>query len=407
MARNSSSRISTFIDPESLKARPGLPDKQSSYGSQNAPGANLARHPSVTMKPLITFDGEGGKNVPQPPAATRIPSSRSVFGVDTLWEREMVKLKELQAEEVKQNEIRRKQEEEEAQRKQQKKIRKKRKGKENAQEETVQEQLGVAELPSSSRVSAEPPVLPTIERAPRRAPPKPSDSDVDTSSESEDENAAAAVDTHKQKSEVWTSSSDEDDGPRRTTGVGLRYPNHNRNMSHPPDNDSEEDVPLAAAIHKVRAKFSRHPQDSEDEDKPLSHVLLKAKSVHSRQAADEDDDEPLGIRASRLPMNMADEDDTPLALHPEHQRRTQYQMFAQQQQQQQQMMMQAQLQSNMLMNASMMGSGFFGPPPMMSPMPMMGMPPMSIPSPPPMHDEAKFGLVDRWRRDVVVDKDST
>lgn len=72
------------------------------------------------------------------------------------------------------------------------------------------------------------------------------------------------------------------------------------------------------------------------------------------------------------------------------------------------MMMQAQLHNNMFFNPSMMGSGFFSPSmagPMMNPMnPMMMMQaPIPVPSPPPVHDTAKFGRVDKWRRDVAVE----
>jgi hypothetical protein len=65
------------------------------------------------------------------------------------------------------------------------------------------------------------------------------------------------------------------------------------------------------------------------------------------------------------------------------------------------MMMQAQMQSNMLMSASMMGPGYFAP--IVHPMGMMQVP-MPLPSPPLIHDEVKFGRVDRWRRDIVVDE---
>jgi hypothetical protein len=97
-----------------------------------------------------------------------------------------------------------------------------------------------------------------------------------------------------------------------------------------------------------------------------------------------------------------EEDDRPLAFHPEQQRKTQFHLLAQQQHQQQ-LVMQAQLQSNMMMNASMMSlSPGYYPQPILNPMAMLPMQvPMPIPSPPPMHDEAKYGRVDRWRRDVV------
>ncbi|KAF8974763.1 hypothetical protein BDZ97DRAFT_1911915 [Flammula alnicola] len=368
MARASSHRVSTLIDPATLMTRP-TNQRSSSYGSQN-PQQTLARHPSVTIKPLITFDGEQDKPLQPAPTANRLPETRSVFGVDTIWQREMVKLKEIQAVEAKENEEKRKREEE-AERKKQEKKSKRKKGKQKTEEESVH-----IDLP---RVSAEPPMLPDIQRASRRVPPKPSDSDI--SSESGDEEAPFAA--NEQGSVVWQSSDEEDAGPRRTTGVGPRYPTQTRKFApRTEDDDSEEDLPLAATINKARAKLSSsrtYPPDSEDEDEPLSRIILKAKSTKAlslkSRKDDEDDDQPLGLRASRIPLKPVagdDEDDMPLAFHPEQQRRTQYQMLAQQQQQQQQMMMQAQLQSNMLMNSSMMGPSYYGPP-MMNPMAMMQM----------------------------------
>jgi hypothetical protein len=74
-------------------------------------------------------------------------------------------------------------------------------------------------------------------------------------------------------------------------------------------------------------------------------------------------------------------------------------------QQQQQIMMQAQMQNGLYFGTpGMMGSGFFGPPPMGVPPMMMGMP-VPPPSPPPVPDAAKYGRVDRWRHDVAVEGD--
>jgi len=382
----------------------------SSYGSQNTQ-QNLTRRASI--KPLLNFD-EGETKVTSLNAA-RVPATKSVFGVDTLWEREMVKLREIQAKEEVEEEERRKREEE-AERKRQEKERKKRKKKGRASPDA--EELG--ENLETITVAMEPPTLPVIERATRRPPPKPSDSDI--SSDSEDDGLAPTQLSKATPSWHVGSSDEEEAAPRRTTGVGPRYPKHAQKPSAPPaDDDSEEDLPLAATIHKAvaRATFSGatpYPQDSDDEDKPLSHILLAnsnsspvrhntaKRRLYVGQESDEDDDQPLGLRASRIPTSRQgaeEEDDVPLAFHPEQQRRTQYQMLAQQQQQ---MMMQAQMQSAMMMNASMMS--FYGPP-MMNSVGMMPMQvPIPIPSPPPMADEASFGRVDRWRRDIVVDRDN-
>lgn len=405
MARDQQ-RSSTFIDPASLQTRP-TNQHVNSFGSQNTQ-KGLARHPSVTIKPLLNFDGEDEKLQQPSPTANRLPNSRSVFGVDTLWQREMAKLKEIQGAEERENVERLKREEDAEKKKQKKKQRKKKKGGQNT---SLVEVIDETQKP---RIPAEPPTLPNIQRASRRAPPKPSESDI--SSESED----SLLQTQERESNVWYSSDEEATGPRRTTGTGPRYPNQSRKAFPRADEDSEEDLPLAATVHKAaaRAAFSnsqRHSLGSDDEDRPLSHVL-KAKPGTSAtqgrnntfvdpQGKSDDDDEPLGLRVSKTNLypSQEDEDDTPLAFHPEQQRRTQYQLLAQQQQHQQQLLMQAQLQSNMMMNLT---PGYY-PQPMLNPMAMLQMQaPIPIPSPPPIHDEAKYGRVDRWRRDVVVDREN-
>jgi hypothetical protein len=193
----------------------------------------------------------------------------------------------------------------------------------------------------------------------------------------------------------WFSDDEKPAGPVRTVGSGPRYPqgktdpSEARSRKHtpaPPADDSDEDVPLAAAVDKAVQRAAKAAAEEEsDEDKPLNALIDKTKSKLF-----------LGIPGSKQPTKEAttttttkttspsvyvrvnltpgasqnwlgrsgddDEDDVPLGLHPEHQRRTQYQMLAQQQQlAQQQMMMQAQLQSNMMFSQpSFMAPGFLG-----------------------------------------------
>ena len=258
-----------------------------------------------------------------------------------------------------------------------------------------------------------------------RGPPPPVNDD-DTESESGDSAPHAPArrkarrDSAETAADLWVAgSSGEDEGePRRTTGIGRRYRNQGRGKSQPADDDSEEDMPLAATVGRALQRAMSSANDDSDEDLPLSAMLDKAKtsvppinfdslSVNHPRNDDDDDDQPLGLRASMIPPtshsfagNADDDDDKPLAFHPDQQRRTQYQAMAQQQQ----MMMQAQMQQSIFFGApSMMGSGFFGPSmaPMASPMVMGLQQPM--PSPPPAPDAGKFGLVDRWRRDVAVE----
>jgi hypothetical protein len=430
MARGQLQRSSTLIDPASLQTRP-VSQRMSSYKSQGSQQP-LGRRNSANVKPLLNFDDD--EKVPQPNLSpnARMPNSRSVFGVDTLWEREMTKLREIEAQEKVEAEERLKRDAEEEVRELKKRGRKgKRKGKSKTADNVDQEvEMPITESIARSKVSAEPPVLPTIQQAIKR-PPQVQDDDDSESNESviagpSQPRTRGVIDPGTER---WFagSSDDDGDGPRRTTGTGPRYPNRSRRRQAELSNESEEDVPLAATLGRAVQRATRFQSSagSDDEGKPLSTLLQKTISSlpsinfdnisNSKGRADDDDDddddEPLGLRASRVVASSSqaydsihqggDDDDRPLAFHPEQQRRTQYQAIAQQQQH---LMMQAQLHSSMFFTPpSMMGSGFFGPP-MAAPM-MMQQLPMPMPSPPPIHDAAKYGRVDRWRRDVAVEGD--
>jgi len=266
-------------------------------------------------------------------------------------------------------------------------------------------------IDGSSRVSIEPPVLPLVQRA-TRPPPKAVEEGSDED-QSDNDNLAPVANATAGDAETWFSDSEEE-MPRRTTGVGPRFPNKSHQAE---DVDSEEeDMPLSVAVNLVmrRQRATRlRAEDDSDEEKPLSTLLQKAKQATptippvdinfdnlASGKDDDDDDKPLGLRASTLLNRNGndDDDDRPLAFHPQQQRRTQYQMMAQQQQQ---MMMQAQLHNSMFFSPpSMLGSGFFGPPVMP---PMMMQQPISLPSPPPADESVKFGRVDKWRHDVAVE----
>ncbi|KAJ6613463.1 hypothetical protein B0H10DRAFT_2177198 [Mycena sp. CBHHK59/15] len=417
MARHQPQRMSTLIDPASLQTRPvsqGRPLTQhmNSYDSQGSQHP-LARRNSANAKPLLNFDDDV-KLRPSPGVRT---TGRSVFGVDTLWERELVKLKEIEEKEKIEEDFRRAKEEEIEAREIRRGRKAKRKDKSKAPDYstpaeapdvTVQEESA----PLDSRVTASPPVLPAISPALRRPPPVNDDSDSEDSERAGPSHPPVrASDTNQ-----WLSSDEEGDGPTRTTGTGPRFKNNRRQSLNLGGDDSEEDMPLSATLNRVAQRATQlhsSTPDSDEEEQPLSVLLQKTKmslpsinfdrnSQSNRAQDDEEDDQPLGLRVSRVAPSShsfssvqggGEDDDMPLAYHPEQQRRTQYQMMAQQQQQQQ-FMMQAQLQNSMFFSPQpMMGSGFFGPPMM-----------MQAPMPPPMHDEAKYGRVDRWRRDVAVEE---
>ncbi|KIY71448.1 hypothetical protein CYLTODRAFT_418838 [Cylindrobasidium torrendii FP15055 ss-10] len=400
----------TLVNPSEL-GRPGL-GRQSSYLS-SAPGAN---------EPLLNFDDD--EKVQSRLAATRgkgTPNARSVFGVDTLWEREMAKLKEMEAQE--------KAEEEERERN-------------TALEQIAQDRKkrGVSEIgtsPNANLTSAEEDVVRPISAAPPVLPmptPKihgpPPVLDDDEDSESDEEPAPKPKARKKDDGAGWHSDSTEG-GPRKTTGVGLRNPKQALASNKPyrkDDDSSEDDVPLAKEIMRARARQTAAlDSDSEEENQPLSTLMRKSShpsaAFHGQPTAssslglpdfnfdrpsagnadDDEDDKPLGLRASHVAPSFVgsaeEDDDRPLGMHPDQLRRSQMVMA---QQQHQQMMMQAQMTGSMFFNP--MSSGFFSPQPMMpGPMPQMPMmPPIQVPSPPPVQDPAKFNRVDNWRHEVAI-----
>ncbi|KAJ6484985.1 hypothetical protein C8R47DRAFT_1048090 [Mycena vitilis] len=412
MMARPSRRKSTLIDPASLEARPESqvrPSAQhmSSFGTQGS-AQPLGRKNSLNAKPLLNFDDDEKL---RPGLGGRLPTNRSVFGVDTLWERELVKLKEIEAKERVEEDLRKAKEEEEealeSRRRGRKAKRKdKSKGRDYSPVAVMPAAMSTAEsVPVDSRIPSSPPVLPAITPALRRPPPP-----VNDDSDSEESERAGPSHTQEKAPDGWASE-DEGDGPTRTTGTGPRFV---KQVQRPGDgDDSEEDLPLAATLDRVAQRATRLQTSTSDsdEEQPLSVLLQKTKlslpSINfdrrsqSNEPQDEDeDDQPLGLRASRIAPSFSsvhggDEDDMPLAYHPEQQRRSQYHMLAQAQaqQQHQQMMMQAQMQNSMFFSPQPMMSGFF-------PSPMMMQPTATAP----MHDEAKYTTVDRWRRDVAVEE---
>ncbi|KAH0587580.1 hypothetical protein H2248_006356 [Termitomyces sp. 'cryptogamus'] len=396
MARVSNQRSSTLIDPATLQSRPA---SQRLHSVGPPAFQEKGRRNSINIKPLLNFDDD---NKGATTTASRLPHGRSVFGVDTLWEREMAKLKEIEALEQQEEEQRRLRESLEGDTKSKKKSKRKDRSKLSL---TPDQESLPPHTPAKSRVSVEPPVLPDIPKAPRNPPPQIPD-DVSNSDNSDIE--VNATEKNEASNQKWhaASSDEEDEGPRRTTGTGPRFPNKHRH--HGGGNDDDDDVPLS----HVHPKPHILSPDSDDE-RPLSSLLRKKQSSlpsvnfdnHGRNNED-DDNRPLGLRVSRLapslhPNVQQDDDDKPLAFHPEQQRRSQLHIMAAQQQQH--FMMQAQMQNSMYFSPpAMVGSPFFGP----TMMPMMMQAPMPIPSPPPMHDQAKYNRVDNWRHDVAVEGDS-
>lgn len=318
------------------------------------------------------------------PVKPGMPRGKSVFGVDTVWERELKKA-ELQREEER---ARR----EAAERKGKKG--KRGKGKEvHPHTETLHEQ--------GRDDTAVPPSLSLGDLAAVLVAPE----------------TAESV-PHKHVSvDEWAVGSD-DDQP-------VQMPRRRKKRTVKPvvENGSEsDDVPLATAF----GLRNRAVAEDSSEDEPLSNLVsaflrlmtsadgaLQKKKVSSRtlDAADEDDI-PLSVRRAKkaaptLPAEV-DEDDLPLA-----QRRLRAQQTgatdpaAQQQQQLAMAMAQQQHQSMMFNPMSMYGMPMMGMPGMG--MPGMGLPTPSMGMPPPMGWNGMGDAssapsldpkIDRWRREV-------
>jgi hypothetical protein len=365
-----------------------------------------------------------------------MPSTRSVFGVDTLWEREMTKLKEMEEQERQYAESRAAAGANSG-RKKGKKPNKT--GDHDAAPPQSSDALSPGEefedVSPQTRISLEPPVLPQPEgvTSRRRQPSAPGVGGPDDAESDGDDEDDGQMPRRKAEKAGWDDSSDEEkmdepkhehqqqhtSGPRRTTGTGPRYPQGAPRLALPgggQDDSDDEDVPLSKTLPRVVSKAMSHATmlgvagagaDSEDEDRPLS-TLFVSKNTDSTAALkplqltgtdgkdDDDDDAPLGLRASRVPSAYfssnpigsalaaaggggsgedGDEDDKPLGFHPAQQQRVQQAQFTQQAQ----MIAAAQQQQMMMMQAQMTGSMYFANPSMISlgaPMLPMGANPM-------------------------------
>ena len=387
-----------------------------------APDIPLSPQSMADRRRTLASEAEGGIAPPGRPGNDR---HRSVFGVDTVWQREMAKLRK----------------EEEAERAADKQVNSKRAaGLPTAEdfeldgalpqtyEDDQDEDLHHIPLLDGSSVVATPlPVLPPI----------PSANDMSS-------RRAQPVDI-----DDWGASDDENPKPARRTKRN-RAANRLPHQAQASRNDSsDEDLPLTKAFKINKRPVASKLDESSSEDEPLAKILvcmlpiaclplqsltdidLQAKkqppvlptipvvsAPSSSDGEEEDDDVPLALRRMTM-MNLQsgsgdkpdeDDDDIPLAqkhlsaAHAQAQRQSA--MFPHQQQQHQQQL----LYQQQAMFANPMAGGF-GMPPMAMPMmgmpmmsPYMGMNPsmMSIPQMQPPQDPA----IDRWRREVELKEGS-
>ncbi|KAL5530360.1 hypothetical protein ACEPAF_6618 [Sanghuangporus sanghuang] len=440
MDRGSLNRSNTLLDPSALNAGP------TSSRMPSQPDTALARRGSRNSKPLLAIDDNGQIAETSDAREMRMTQTKSVFGVDTLWEREMAKLKEIEAQEKIEQEQRNREIEEEERKWQEKEERKKsKKGKKKKGKDLSVELSPPSSMAVSSSVSprkeAAPslslPDIPTVTSRKRIAPPP---DDFDSDNESSASEAAGHQDAALQEglADQWVS--DDEKRPAPVPTVELDKPCINLSF----DDDSDEDVPLSVTLQRAAQKLNSprsQPDDDSDEDRPLSMILLNKPSLASFKISspssgepenkvfengkspsslvpdddDDDDNVPLGVRTSRIPAgasqvsglsglsglsitggknNNEDDDDRPLSMHPAQIRKSQFQMLAQVQQQQQ--MLQAQMTNSMM---------FSHPPSMMFMMPPAAAQPPILPqAQPPIQDANKFSSVDKWRHHVAVEQ---
>ncbi|KAG8956669.1 hypothetical protein FRC04_000147 [Tulasnella sp. 424] len=425
MQRPGATRASTLIDPSTLNSRPTTQYLTPSQVQDEV------RRKRVSGAPLVDFSSEAP---PGPNARPGMTGARSVFGVDKVWERELAKLKAIEAQEK--------------------------------EEQAKLQALGAQQPHTNSsnagqRASA---LLPGPESTPPLYDAN-SDNDVRPPMGNRRESSASLG------ARGWFNSpgsDDESDGGDKRASVAsaatMRPPAFSRKISAASrlpqipgggGDSEEEDVPLAqqAARRSMMPPRQNVPADSDsDEDKPIAvlkrhqskssagpsglqavdlasggsfaaelglgaSAFSPQKSAAAAKAGDDssEDEVPLGVRhptANRLSAMPAgddeDEDDRPLgakfasnSINPLQQQQMQQQAFLQQQMLQQQMMMQAQaMRTSMafggpMMNPSVMGSGFFPPP--------MSMHSLNANAMAAAQDaqSAQISRVDQWRRDVV------
>ena len=431
MQRNSAANRNTFIDPDSLNSRPST-----QYLSPTQVQEELRRK-RASGAPLVNLEPE---NTLTPPNRPGVTNTRSVFGVDKIWERELAKLKAA----------------EQAERDEDAKLKALDARLDQKRKSTAEGLSPGLSLPQmASPLGSNSPDGSAVER-PGMGSRRESAASLGArgwfnSPESEDEAEGSADRRASIASQLKTPNfprkvsavsslpqipsggldSDEEDVPLAQQ-LAKRGPGGRQNSrpSAPPESDSDEDKPIAALKHKPAAAKSSSgfglPSVNFDGRGSIGAELGSGTKRSNTNADDSSEDEvPLAVRhpfnrMSSMPAALkggdadSDEDDKPLGVKysasvaggPASQMQSyQQQLMMQQQMLQQQIMMQTQAQmhasmafSGGMMNPAMMGGGFGAPfaPQAMSMQslninPLGGMQDMQT---------AQHSRVESWRRDV-------
>lgn len=344
MARNSSSdRRSTLIDPESLNM------------------------------PLTETTSPQGRSM----IRQRLPHSKSVFGVDEVWEKEVAKLKIIEERERAALEAEEEKERAKAARRE-KRGKKSRKGKERAVEPENEKPSEDFADPEISPVNRLPDLPPTLQYSPEQASiPIYRDGDDDDKA-----HGARVRSASKLSAAQWGASSDEDDDSGRRSR--RRAPKATAPVEE--TSSSEDEVPLSKQFNLPPRPKTVVSEESSDEDVPLSRLVPASRPV--QQVNSDDDDVPLGFHHPAPPQN---EDDLPLGM--QHRNVAQMQYL---QQIQLQMAIQQQ-QQEMFMRQSMFMPSPGIPFPAFDPYAMA----------PPHQPQVQAAGIDRWRREVPIAPSAT
>ncbi|WRT67499.1 uncharacterized protein IL334_004471 [Kwoniella shivajii] len=340
---------STMYDPPTISLSPTSPPLS---GSVNRP---TSLQPG--RAPLLSFDSNGDihptspTNLGIPDPQGRLAKSKSVFGVDQLWEKEMMKLKAIQEEEKKAAELVERIEHQ----KELKKMKKgKGRGKGNSRESagrplelrndvSTEDVLGISPIKRASNLP------PALEYTPEQVP-NPNKT-KDTHEEEEEEQEGGESGTLKLSN--LFAGSEEDDQPAPAPHDFAETLGLTSQAVAQSESDSEENVPLsrlapprtaAGPLTARRSILSNNEVETDsdpDEDVPLSRLTVKSpvKPIYSAglslptasinssskspisaevDDANEEDDLPLAVRQAKSkglkPITKAEiiEDDLPL-----------------------------------------------------------------------------------------------
>ncbi|WVQ77682.1 hypothetical protein IAR50_007372 [Cryptococcus sp. DSM 104548] len=317
------SRSSMHVDSISLAPTSPL------SSSSNRPGSF---HPGG-RQPLLLMDSNADIHALDPPEMNlRGAKSQSVFGVDHIWEREMVKLRQLQEQEArvqKVQEMQRMRKEEEGKRKKEKK--RKSRGKSKLSEEWTREDWENVEVSAKQEKTVEP--LENKKAASAVGSDKEQDGDSfvaegsvsgspvinelveEEDSDSDDPEANVPLSRLANKSASLRSSSVHN----ASGSASITQPSAAASMVD--DDDSDEDVPLSRLARKSPSATSSHPRPP-NTSSPLRLSLSSSSPVPSKSYSEEygaeEDDLPLAIRQAQSkglkPPTRAEvvEDDLPL-----------------------------------------------------------------------------------------------